>query len=257
MIEFRDITFSWNLRAAPIFERFSLSIDPVSHTAILGASGSGKSTLLRLIAGLELPLHGLIVMGGTPIRGPHHERTLVFQDYSLFDWMTVTRNLEVAMEWAGIRSSNPSGRGAAEKQIKAMLSALGLEGVGNRLPRELSGGMRQRAAIARALAVRPKVLLLDEPYSALDTGTRRITRKAVNSALDHSGSGAIIVTHQVPDAVMLCDRAIVIGGFPVRLLIDIPLPFRGMDEPSIMGDKRFSELLDFIVAAIDQKDDLL
>jgi NitT/TauT family transport system ATP-binding protein len=273
MISFRDVSFAWNAHTAPLFEHFSLTLDITTRTAILGRSGSGKSTLLRLIAGLERPDSGEISMGDAPIVGTHHDRTLVFQDYSLFDWMTVERNLAVAMEWAGlvpkspmylgiVRSfqrakSNESNSKTVSHQIYDALAALGLKGSEKSLPRELSGGMRQRAAIARALSVRPKVLLLDEPFSALDAGTRLNTRTVVNAALEQAGSGAVLVTHNVSDAMAFCDRAIVIGGSPANVIGDVPLSFRGMDEQSIQSDKRFAELRRFLIERVEMKDEVI
>lgn len=266
MIEFASVLFAWSKPEQPLLKDFSLSLDQTKITAVLGSSGAGKSTLLRLIAGLEKPAEGTIVMAGEPVTGPSSQRALVFQDYSLFDWMSVEANILVAMKWAGlVTSANPATsrwteRGAASLVLRhgddpasfthLMLESLDLPTVGKQLPRELSGGMRQRAAIARALAVGPEILLLDEPFSALDVRSRSNTRDLVISALRKSGSGAVLVTHSVTDAIVCCDRLVVICDTPIRVGLDIEMPFVGMAEAEIFEDKRYGELFAFVLASL-------
>jgi NitT/TauT family transport system ATP-binding protein len=191
--------------------------------ALLGKSGSGKSTLLRIIAGLAPADHGLAAYRGRPIRGPVSGIAMVFQSFALFPWLTVQQNVELGLEAQGMA---PEQR---RERADAMLELIGLAGFGGALPRELSGGMRQRVGIARALVTNPDVLLMDEAFSALDVLTGETLRNDILELWDDSRiptKGILIVSHNIEEAVMMSDRIIILSSDPGRIRheIRIPLP---------------------------------
>lgn len=242
MIEIRGVDFAWGKSQSPLFSGFSLTLDSQGLTAMLGPSGSGKSTLLRLIAGLEAPDNGEIWFGEKQVKAPAPDRTLVFQDYALFDWMTIARNIELAITW--------SGRRATRQEVRSILASVGLENSGSAYPRQLSGGMRQRAALARAIAARPATILLDEPFSALDIYTRNTVQAEVSRVLEETESGALLVTHYVEEAVFMTDRLIVIGGSPVNVVLDLPVPFEHPRSQELKRTDAYRELVDRVSEAL-------
>jgi NitT/TauT family transport system ATP-binding protein len=188
--------------------------------AVLGPSGCGKSTLLRVLAGLEPPDGGRVVEAGTPVVGPSPERPMVVQGATLFPWLSLRANLE----W-GPRAL---GRDRPAAVADELLAATGLGGSGDLLPRELSGGMRQRAAIAQVLANEPPVLLLDEPFGALDAQTRLRMQEWLIGLLAQRGTATVLVTHDVEEALLLGHRLVRLSHRPARvvdeLAIDLPSP---------------------------------
>jgi NitT/TauT family transport system ATP-binding protein len=191
--------------------------------ALLGKSGSGKSTLLRIIAGLTQADNGAANYRGRPIRGPVSGIAMVFQSFALFPWLTVQQNVELGLEAQGVA---PEQR---RERADAMLELIGLAGFGGALPRELSGGMRQRVGIARALVTNPDVLLMDEAFSALDVLTGETLRNDILELWDDSRiptKGILIVSHNIEEAVMMSDRIIILSSDPGRIRheIRIPLP---------------------------------
>ena len=203
--------------------------------ALLGKSGSGKSTLLRIIAGLIPADAGTAVYRGQPIVGPATGVAMVFQSFALFPWLTVQQNVELGLEAQGIV---PAER---EKRADAMLELMGLAGFGGALPRELSGGMRQRVGIARALVTNPDVLLMDEAFSALDVLTGETLRNDILDLWDTNRiltKGILIVSHNIEEAVMMADRIIILSSDPGRIRseisIDLPRP-RSVDSVEVRG----------------------
>ncbi|HEY6715653.1 MAG TPA: ABC transporter ATP-binding protein, partial [Reyranella sp.] len=170
---------------------------------LLGRSGCGKSTLLQMVAGLERPTAGQIVVADRELDGPSTATSIVFQDHGLFPWMTVQKNVEFNMKARGTK--------AAERAVIArrFLDMTSLSGFADRYPHELSGGMRQRVAVARALAMRPKVLLMDEPFAALDVQTRARMQDFLLDVWRDSGASVLFVTHHIDEAVALADRVVV------------------------------------------------
>lgn len=197
----------------------SLTLRPGEILGIVGGSGCGKSTLLRLIAGLDQPTAGDVRLNDRPVASPSREIGIVFQEPRLMPWLSVTRNIEFGLRLA-----------AAERRRRAvqLLDRVGLGRVAEALPRELSGGMAQRVAIARALAPRPSILLLDEPFSALDALTRVDLQNHLLQLWDEDRPTLILVTHDIEEALVLSDRIVVMRGHPGELhreyAVDLPRP---------------------------------
>jgi len=207
-------------------ENINLEIKPGEFFAIVGPSGCGKSTLLDLLGGLTLPTSGRILIGGEVIRGPALDRGLVFQQYALFPWRTAQKNVEFGLEAKGVA---PRERTETAKHFLAMV---GLAEFGGRYPHELSGGMKQRVAIARSLAYDPDVLLMDEPFAALDAQTRENLQGELLRIWEKSGKTIVFITHGIDEAVYLGQRVAVMTSRPGRIkqVIDIPLESRSRDE---------------------------
>jgi NitT/TauT family transport system ATP-binding protein len=194
-----------------------MRLDPGSFTALIGPSGCGKSTLLNAIAGFIKPSGGKILVDGAPVRGPDPEVGVVFQQYALFPWFTARRNVEFALKRFGLERA---------KRKEAALSALeevGLHGKADSFPGELSGGMKQRVALARTLASRPKVLLMDEPFGALDAQTRSSMHELLLRIWDTHRTTVLFVTHDVDEGLILADRVHVMSTAPGRIIDTIEL----------------------------------
>jgi len=217
-IRLRGVSFRYGRETT--LENINLDIRRGEFVAVIGPSGCGKSTLLKLMAGLLFSPAGEATIAGAAISGPGLDRAVVFQDYSLFPWMSCRDNIILALEQAGIGGS-PSGRRHIASDY---LELVGLSSDENKLPGELSGGMRQRVAIARALAINAPILLMDEPFGALDEITRarqqNLLLELCRRELEHT---VMFVTHDVEEAVILGDRVIVMGTHPGRVLRDIPV----------------------------------
>ncbi|TWB18091.1 NitT/TauT family transport system ATP-binding protein [Rhizobium sp. ERR 922] len=213
-----------------VLENVDLQLYPNEIVGLLGRSGSGKSTLLRAIAGLIRPSRGDITFEGRPVVGPNSDVAVVFQSFALFPWLTVLQNVELGLEAQGVASSE------RRKRALAAIDLIGLDGFESAYPKELSGGMRQRVGLARALVVRPKVLLMDEPFSALDVLTAETLR---TDLLDLWCEGrmpiesVLMVTHNIEEAVLMCDRILIFGSNPGRVIaeihVDLPQPRNRLD----------------------------
>jgi len=201
-----------------VLDGIDLAIEPGEFVSIVGPSGCGKSTLLRLISGLETSDEGDILIDGRPISGPSLDRGMVFQDHRLFPWMTVEENVELALL---NRNLDKEQRRAA---IAEHLALVNLTGFGKAYPHQLSGGMAQRAAIARGLVNEPRILLLDEPLGALDALTRLKVRTELERIWLKHRSTMIMVTHDVAEAVHLASRVIVMAANPGRIASIVPVP---------------------------------
>ena len=219
----------------PVLEGIDLDIRPGEFVSILGASGCGKSTLLRLVVGLDQDYQGQILLDQQPVRGPGLERGIVFQDHRLFPWMTLQQNIALALKNHALP--------AAEKArlVAEHIDLVGLTGFESAYPHQLSGGMAQRAAIARALVNKPKVLLLDEPLGALDALTRVRLQQELQRIWVQERCTVIMVTHDIEEALYLGDRVIVLDAHPGRiredLRIDLPHP-RQRDSALLQGFKQ-------------------
>lgn len=207
-------------RSLRVLDGIDLAIRPGEFLSIVGPSGCGKSTLLRLIAGLDNDYDGDIRLDGSRISGTSLDRGLVFQDHRLFPWMTVAENVEVAL----INQALPRER--KDRLVAEHLKLVGLDGFEDAYPHQLSGGMAQRAAIARGLVNEPKVLALDEPLGALDALTRVQVQAELQRIWMESGATMIMVTHDVDEALYLGDRVVVMRAGPGRIghVVDVPLP---------------------------------
>jgi len=198
-------------------EDVDLAVEPGQIVSLIGPNGGGKSTILRVIAGLLLPDRGEVLLDGEPIPGPDPRIGLVFQEPRLLPWRSAARNVAYPMELAGWD------RAKREARVTALLDTVGLAGAADRIPAELSGGMRQRAALARALALEPRVLLLDEPFSALDALTRERFNVELLGLWSRARATIVVVTHSIQEAIFLGDRAVVLAGRPGRVVADIPV----------------------------------
>jgi ABC-type nitrate/sulfonate/bicarbonate transport system ATPase subunit len=201
-------------------ESINLAVKPGEFLTLVGSSGCGKSTLLRLIAGLDTAYDGSILHDGAPVRGTSLSRGIVFQEHRLFPWLTVEGNVGLALENA------PLGRDGKRAAIAEHIALVGLQGFEKAYPYQLSGGMAQRVAIARGLVGRPEVLLLDEPFGALDALTRARLQTELQRIWEQEGITMILVTHDVDEAVFLGDRVVVMSPRPGRIksVIDVGLP---------------------------------
>ena len=210
----------------------ALEIDPGEFVVLLGPSGCGKSTLLYLIAGLELPTSGAIRAHGEPVTGPAPERSLIFQETSLFPWLNVWQNVGFGLSVRGVRTEE------RKDTARQVLARVGLSEAFERRPDELSGGMRQRVAVARALAMQPKVLLMDEPFAALDVQTRVKMQGFLLDVWDASKASVLFVTHHMDEAIALADRVVVFTARPGRVKaivpIDLPRP-RDLTSPALLA----------------------
>jgi len=214
IITIEDLTFSFSKSKSPVISNFSLTISEGEIVGILGASGSGKSTLLRIISGLEIPQSGRIVIADKTMvdknkNVPPEDRGvgLVFQDYALFPHMTVRENIIFGL------FKLPKNERIV--RLKEVLELVHMEDFEKRYPHELSGGQQQRIALARALAPKPKLLLMDEPFSNLDTSLKSSIRKDLRNILKKANMTCIIVTHDYNDVEAICDRSIMIGNCPI------------------------------------------
>jgi NitT/TauT family transport system ATP-binding protein len=196
----------------------TLNVEKKEFVCLLGPSGCGKTTLLRIIGGLEQATSGFVYLNGEQIAGPTLQMAMIFQEYSLYPWRTVQDNVAFGLEIRGIPKSDRYG--AAQKYI----DLVGLEGFESSHPHELSGGMRQRVAVARALAVEPEILLMDEPFGALDAQTRNRMQMELLHIWEMTKKTVIFVTHSVDEAVFLADRIVVLTRRPGRIkeIVDVP-----------------------------------
>jgi ABC-type nitrate/sulfonate/bicarbonate transport system ATPase subunit len=197
-----------------------LRIAPREFVSIVGPSGCGKSTFLKVVAGLAEPTSGTVLLNGQPISDASDRRAMVFQDASLFPWYSVIRNLTYGMECRGVSAKK------ARSAVLPLLDKVGLTGFEKHYPYELSGGMQQRVNLARALAVDPEILLMDEPFAALDAQTREIMQAELLRIWAETRKTVLFVTHQIDEAIFLSDRVIVMSARPGRIILDtrIDLP---------------------------------
>lgn len=201
----------------------SLDIAPGEFLTLVGPSGCGKSTLLDLVAGLSKPTSGEVLLGGTTITGPGLDRGVVFQQYALFPWRTALANIEFGLEIKGV------GRRERADRAREVLELVGLTPFAKHYPHELSGGMRQRVAIARSLAYEPEVLLMDEPYAALDAQTREALQSDLRDIWERTGTTILFITHGIDEAVFLGQRVAVMTSQPGRIKTIIPIELTNRD----------------------------
>lgn len=198
-----------------------LEINDHEFVCAIGPSGCGKTTLLNMIAGFLKPTLGSVTSHGAPIDGPGPDRGVVFQEYALFPWLSARRNVEFGLKQQGVERSQRRAR------AEALLALVGLGHAGDRYPFELSGGMRQRVAVARALATEPRVLLMDEPFAAIDALTRALLQDELLRVWRELKLSIFFITHNIEEAVFLAQRVVVMSPHPGRIqeIVDIPLPY--------------------------------
>src|SRR4030081_337506 len=233
----------------PVLENIDLEVLDGEILALLGKSGSGKSTLLRCIAGLIAPSSGTVTFRGRPVTGPNPGTAMVFQSFALLPWLTVQANVEIGLEARGVPE--------AERAAKARraIDRIGLDGFESAFPKELSGGMRQRVGFARALVVEPDVLLMDEPFSALDVLTAENLRGELLELWethDFPIKSILIVTHNIEEAVLLADRVVILGSNPGRIRRTLGV---GMQRPRDRREPDFEALVDQIYGIMIGRED--
>jgi NitT/TauT family transport system ATP-binding protein len=214
--------FAVNRRSLNVLQDINMQIAAGEFVCAIGASGSGKSTLLRQIAGLDQPTQGEVLIAGQRVTGPGSDRGMVFQQYTLYPWMTVQKNAEFGLKLQGVPSR------LRREQASHYLDVVGLSDFSQALPRELSGGMKQRVAIARALASEPKILLMDEPFGALDVHTRETMHEFMLDLWARTRLTVLMITHDVEEAVFLSQRIYALSARPGTIIreVTIDLPYR-------------------------------
>ena len=207
-------------RTVHVLDRISLTLEPHSFVSLLGPSGCGKTTLLRVIHGLIVPAQGTVTIGGELVTGPGANRAMVFQEHNLLPWKTAFENLTFGCKLVGIPA------GEAARRARAAIALMGLTGFEDHLPSQLSGGMKQRVGIARALSIHPQTLLMDEPFGALDAQTREVMQNELLRLWEADRKTVAFVTHSIDEALLLSDQIVVMGTRPGRIkaIIDVGLP---------------------------------
>jgi NitT/TauT family transport system ATP-binding protein len=231
-------TFQTRRSAVQALHDINLTLDDGEFVSVVGASGCGKSTLLRIVAGLEMASAGQLTLDNEPLRGPGRDRGMVFQQYTLYPWLSALENVEFGLRHLPRRQRTDVAR--------RFLDVVGLSDFALSYPLQLSGGMQQRVAIARALALRPSILLMDEPFGALDAQTRSLMQELLLSIWERDRLSVLFVTHDIDEAIFLSDRICVMSTKPgrVRELIEVPLP-RPRDFSQQMGSD-FLELKRYV-----------
>ncbi|HEY4861094.1 MAG TPA: ABC transporter ATP-binding protein [Xanthobacteraceae bacterium] len=219
-----------------VLDRISLDVPGGQFVCVLGPSGCGKSTLLNVLAGFVTPTGGRAGVDGDPIAGPGADRGVVFQNPTLFPWKTVLANVSLGPLLAG------TGAAEAERIGRTLLARIGLSPRAESFPSQLSGGMQQRVGIARALANNPRVLLMDEPFGALDAQTRSMMQRVLLDVWGEFGVTVIFVTHEIDEAVVLADRILVMSACPGRIIDDIPVSIGRPRAEDVMFLPEFNEI---------------
>jgi len=250
VLEVRDVTkiFPQEKSKIEVLDDVSFSVDRDQFVCLVGPSGCGKSTLLRIIAGLEKSDSGQILFHGQPQTAPNPKITMIFQLFGLFPWKTALDNVEVPLEVLGMKKE------AREEIAKSYLRMVGLEGFENTYPHDLSGGMKQRVGIARALALQPEVLLMDEPFSSLDELTAKTLRELVLDIWRDPSLPTdtfVMVSHNVEEAVYMADRVIVMSPRPGRIIgevkVNLPRP-----RTEYLRDQKYFQRIDEVVAILEE-----
>ena len=223
-----------------VLDRISLDVRPGELLVLVGASGCGKSTLLRILAGLESFDDGSVLVDGQAISGPGADRAMVFQHYSLYPWLTVKENIRFSRRLKVVRDNlTSSDVEIASGRSDALLQLMGLTHAADYYPNQLSGGMQQRVAIARALMNRPKLLLMDEPFGALDAQTREVMHDLIRHVHQLEGTTIVFVTHDVEEALYLGDRVVVMAPRPGRIDSVVDVPFGRMRDQDLKATPEF------------------
>jgi len=250
VLEVRDVTKTFPLEKSKInvLENVSFSVDRDEFVCLVGPSGCGKSTMLRIIAGLEKADSGEILFHGQPQTSPNPKITMIFQLFGLLPWKTALENVEVPLEVLGMKKES------REEIAKSHLRMVGLEGFENTYPHDLSGGMKQRVGIARALALQPEVLLMDEPFSSLDELTAKTLRELVLDIWRDPSlptNTFVMVSHNVEEAVYMADRVIVMSPRPGRIIgevkVNLPRP-----RTQYLRDTKYFQSVDEVVAILEK-----
>ena len=218
--------------------------------SIIGPSGCGKTTLLRILHGLEPATRGTVAVAGRRVEKPSPSSAMVFQQFNLFPWLTVAQNVAFGLEVAGIKSAE------TRERVARFVRLVGLDGFADHYPHELSGGMQQRVGIARALALDPEVLLLDEPFGALDAITREQLQREISEILARATKTVVFITHNMDEAIFFSDRILVMGSRPGRILeevrVDMPRP---READAVRASRQYATMREHLWSLLSQKAD--
>jgi NitT/TauT family transport system ATP-binding protein len=248
-VEIRDVSvrFGSNGQMTEAASRVSLDVKPGEFVSIIGPSGCGKSTLLNIVAGFIRPSDGEALLDGKPIGGPGADRGVVFQQYSLFPWMTVRKNVEFGLKMQGL------GRTQRESAARSLLGMTGLLSFENHYPDQLSGGMKQRVGIVRALATSPQVMLMDEPFGALDSQTRAVMQEILTNMWQQLQLSVLFITHDIEEAIFLSEKVYVMTARPGRIKAEIPIPLPRPRTPEMTASPTFQALVRQLKALIREE----
>jgi len=234
-VEVKDFALSYDTLDGPVeaVTSATIHVNPGEFVSIIGPSGCGKSTLLNAVAGFLKPTSGVVTVDDEPVKGPSAERGMVFQQYSLFPWKTVRENVEFGLKMKHVDKSS------RERAARTLLGITGLLAFENQYPDRLSGGMKQRVGIVRALATGPKVLLLDEPFGALDAQTRVIMQQILTNMWQRLKISVLFVTHDIDEAIFLSDRVYCMTARPGSIKAEIAIPLERPRQQSMMMSSEF------------------
>jgi len=239
-IRFDDVGVDFPTAAGPmrVVDGVSLDVRQGEFVSIIGPSGCGKTTLLNIVGGFVKPTRGQVLLDGAPVRGPGPDRGVIFQEYGVFPWLTVRDNIAFGLRLA----ANQRHAARRDEIVQRYLALMGLADFSDHFPKHLSGGMRQRLAIARAYAVQPEFLLMDEPFGALDAQTRTAMQDLLLQVLATEGKTVLLITHSVDEAIYLSSRIVVVTARPARVREVIEVPFGYPRSESVHEDARFASL---------------
>ena len=248
-VQIKDVSvrFGSKGRMTEAASRVSLEVQPGEFVSIIGPSGCGKSTLLNIVAGFITPSEGEALLDGQPIGGPGADRGVVFQQYSLFPWMTVRKNVEFGLKMKGL------GQNQREAAARSLLGMAGLLAFENHYPDQLSGGMKQRVGIVRAHATSPQVMLMDEPFGALDSQTRTVMQEILTNMWQQLQLSVLFITHDIEEAIFLSEKVYVMTARPGRIKAEIPIPLPRPRTPEMTASPTFQALVRQLKALIREE----
>jgi NitT/TauT family transport system ATP-binding protein len=248
-IEIEDVSvrFGQGAQSTLAVDRVSIDVQPGEFVSIIGPSGCGKSTLLNIVAGFMKPTQGRATVDGKAIDGPGADRGVVFQQYSLFPWMTVRKNVEFGLKMQGMAQNQ------RESAARTLLGLAGLLAFENHYPDQLSGGMKQRVGIVRALATSPQVMLMDEPFGALDSQTRVVMQEILTNMWQQLKLSVLFITHDIEEAIFLSEKVYVMTARPGRIKAEIPIPLPRPRTPDMTSSPTFLALVRQLKALIREE----
>ena len=238
-VDVRDLQIRFRVKNTEVeaVRSASVHVRPGEFVSLIGPSGCGKSTLMNAVAGFLKPQGGQVLLDGQPVTGPGSDRGVVFQQYSLFPWMTVRKNVEFGLKMKG------ASRSECETQARTLLGLAGLLSFENHYPDQLSGGMKQRVGIVRALATSPQVLLMDEPFGALDSQTRVVMQEILTNMWQRLRISVMFITHDIDEAVFLSDRIYVMTARPGRIKAELTVPLPRPRTPEMTAAPEFAAMV--------------
>ena len=239
-IAFEHVSVDFPTEHGPmrVLDDVSFEIRNGEFVSIIGPSGCGKTTMMNILGGFMQPTQGRVLLDGQPVKGPGPDRGVIFQEYGVFPWLTVRQNIEFGLKLGASKTTESERAQVVARYMKLM----GLADFADHFPKHLSGGMRQRLAIARAYAVRPQFLLMDEPFGALDAQTRSAMQDLLLEVLQSEGKTVMLITHSVEEAIYLSSRIVVVTARPARIRTIIDVPFGYPRAEGVHEDPRFGEL---------------